>query len=94
MAPVVILALAPTLDKSLKEHRSLCPVRALRCYLNKTQDLRQGKDLIFVSFEKGFIEDILPGDFHRREISTWLTPLFSLWRIQPLEELGHPASGL
>ena len=30
MAPVVTPALAPTLDKSLKENRSLCPVRALR----------------------------------------------------------------
>ena len=29
VAPVVIPALAPTLDKSLKPDRSLCPVRAL-----------------------------------------------------------------
>ena len=36
VAPVVIPALAPTLDKSLKEDRSLCPVRALRYYLDKT----------------------------------------------------------
>ena len=35
VAPVVIPALAPTLDKSLKEDRSLCPVRALRYYLDK-----------------------------------------------------------
>ena len=46
VAPVVIPALAPTLDKSLKEDRSLCPVRALRYYLDKTQDLRQGKELV------------------------------------------------
>ena len=32
VAPVVIPALAPTLDKSLKSDRSLCPVRALRYY--------------------------------------------------------------
>ena len=37
VAPVVIPALASTLDKSLKEDRSLCPVRALRYYLDKTQ---------------------------------------------------------
>ena len=36
VAPVVIPALAPTLDKSLKEDRSLCPVRALCYYLDKT----------------------------------------------------------
>ena len=51
VAPVVIPALAPTLDKFLKEDRSLCPVLALRYYLDKTQDLRQGKELVFVSFK-------------------------------------------
>ena len=58
VAPVVIPALAPTLDKSLKEDRSLCPVRALR--LDKTQDLRTGKELVFVSFKQGFNKDISP----------------------------------
>ena len=43
VAPVVIPALAPTLDKSLKGDRSLCPVRALRYYLDRTSDLRQNK---------------------------------------------------
>ena len=43
VAPVVIPALAPTLDRSLKSDRSLCPVRALRCYLDRTSDLRQNK---------------------------------------------------
>ena len=32
VVPVIIPALAPTLDKSLKEDRTLCPVRALRYY--------------------------------------------------------------
>ena len=41
MAPVVIPALAPSLDRSLKGDRSLCPVRALRYYLDRTADLRQ-----------------------------------------------------
>ena len=59
VAPVVIPALAPTLDKSLKEDRSLCPVRALRYDLDKTQDLRQGKELVFVSFKKRFHEGYL-----------------------------------
>ena len=39
VAPVVIPALAPTLDKSLKSDRSLCPVRALRYYLDRTSEL-------------------------------------------------------
>ena len=36
VAPVVIPALAPTLDKFLKSDRSLCPIRALRYYLDRT----------------------------------------------------------
>ena len=64
---VVIPALAPTLDKSLKEDRSLCPVRALRYYLDKTQDLRPGKELVFVSFKKGFSKDTCP-----TTISSWI----------------------
>ena len=67
VAPVVIPALAPTLDKSLKSDRSLCPVRALRCYLDRTSDLRQHKELVFVSFKKGFDKDISPAT-----ISSWI----------------------
>ena len=60
VAPVVIPALAPTLDKSLKGDRSLCPVRALRYYLDRTSDLRQNKELVFVSYKKGLDKDISP----------------------------------
>ena len=67
VAPVVISALGPTLDKSLKKDRSLCPVRALRYYLDKTQDLRHGKELVFVSFKKSFAKDISPAT-----ISSWI----------------------
>ena len=64
---VVIPALAPSLDKSLKGDRSLCPVRALRYYLDRTSDLRQNKELVFVSFKKGFDKDISPAT-----ISSWI----------------------
>ena len=67
VAPVVIPALVPTLDKSLKSDRSLCPVRALRYYLDRTSDLRQHKELVFVSFKKGFDKDISPAT-----ISSWI----------------------
>ena len=53
-AQVVIPALAPTLDKSLQAGRSLCPVRALCYYLDRILDLRQKKELVFVSFTNGF----------------------------------------
>ena len=67
VAPVVIPALAPTLDKSLKSDRCLCPVRALRYYLDRTSDLRQNKELVFISFKKGFDKDIYPAT-----ISSWI----------------------
>ena len=67
VAPVVIPALAPSLDRSLKCDRSLCPVRALRYYLDRTSDIRQNKELVFVSFKKGFDKDISPAT-----ISSWI----------------------
>ena len=67
VAPVVIPALAPTLDRSLMSDRSLFPVRALRYYLDRTSDLRQNKELVFVSFKKGFDRDISPAT-----ISSWI----------------------
>ena len=67
VTPVVIPALAPTLDKSLKSDRSLCPVRALHYYLDRTSDLRQNKEYVFVSFNKGFDKNISPAS-----ISSWI----------------------
>ena len=43
VALVVIPALAPSLDKSLMEDKSHCPVRALRYYLDWTKELHKGK---------------------------------------------------
>ena len=59
--------LAPSLDRSLKGDRSLCPVRVLRYYLDRTSNLRQNKELVFVSFKKGFDKDISPAT-----ISSWI----------------------
>ena len=67
VAPVVISALSPSLDRSFKEDKSLCPVRALCYYLDKTKDLRTGKDLVFLSFPKSFQKDIVPST-----ISSWI----------------------
>ena len=67
MVPVVIPALAPTLDNSLQEDKTLCPVRALHFYLARTKDLHKGKNLVFVSFRKSFHKDIVPAT-----ISSWI----------------------
>ena len=63
LALVVIPALAPTLDKSLKGDWS--PVRAQGYDLDRTSDLRQNKEL--VSIKKGFEKDISPAT-----ISSWI----------------------
>ena len=73
VAPVVVPALAPTLDKSLKSDRSLCPVRALRYYLDRISDIRQNKELVFVSIKKGFDKDISPAN-----ISSWIKQIVIL----------------
>ena len=56
--PVVIPALKPILDSSLSQDMTLCPVRSMRYYVDKTKDLREGKHLLFVSFKSGFSGDI------------------------------------
>ena len=88
VAPVVIPALAPTLDKSLKGDRSLCPVRALRYYLDRTSDLRQNKELFFVSFKKGFDKDISPAT-----ISSWIKQTLTcfLWEVYFLWDWIQPS---
>ena len=83
VAPVVLPALAPCLDKSLKGDRSLCPVRALLYYLDRTSDLRQNKELVFVSFKKGFDKDISP-----TTISSWIKPtVFLCYELSDQEAL-------
>ena len=72
VAPVIIPALAPTLDKSLKD-RTLCPVKSLRYYLDKTKDLRSDKELVFVSFRKSFKKDIVPAT-----VSSWIKQTIGL----------------
>ena len=65
--PVVIPALIPSLDQSLAEDMTLCPVRSLRYYIDRTKDLRKGKHLLFFSFKSGF-----SGDIQRSNFSSWI----------------------
>ena len=65
--PVIIPALSNILDHSLVEDMSLCPVRALRIYLDRTKTLRKDKHLLFLSLREGYTRDI-----SRVTISQWL----------------------
>ena len=67
MSPVTISALTTIVDRQFKEDRTLCPVRALRYYLDRTKDLRGSRSLLFISFNKGHTSDIRPAT-----LSSWL----------------------
>ena len=71
--PVVIPALTTMLDSSLVEDKSLCPVRALKEYLDKTKSMRKGKALLFVLLREGYSKDVT-----RIAISQWISGLFML----------------
>ena len=60
VSPVTIPALTTIVDRQLKEDRTLCPVRALRYYLDRTKDLRGSRSLLFISFTRGYTSDIRP----------------------------------
>ena len=67
VSPVTIPALTTIVDRQFKEDRTLCPVRALRYYLDRTQDLRASRSLLFISFKEGHTSDIRPAT-----LSSWL----------------------
>ena len=60
MSLVTIPALTTIVDRQFKEDRTLCPVRALRYYLDRTKDPRGSQSLLFISFNKGHTSDIRP----------------------------------
>ena len=51
VSPVIISAFTTIVDRQFKEDRTLCPVRALRYYLDRTKDLRGSRSLLFISFK-------------------------------------------
>ena len=77
MSPVTIPALTTIVDRQFKQDRTLCPVRALRYYLDLTKDLRRSRSLLFISFKKGHTSDIRP-----TTLSSWLKQTILLWYKQ------------
>ena len=65
-SPVTILAITTIVDRPFKEDRALCPVQALRYYLDRTKDLR-GSQSLFISFKKAHTSDFRP-----TTLSSWL----------------------
>ena len=64
LRPVVIPALKTFLSSDLTEHMTLCPVRALRYYLDTS---RKGQNRLFISIKDDFYKDI-----QRSTISSWI----------------------
>lgn len=65
--PLTIPSLYGYLGPGMQEDRTLCPVRALRFYLDRTQELRADKAKLFVSYKTGF-----KGDIAKATISHWI----------------------
>ena len=55
---VTIPALTTIVDRQFEEDRTLCSVRALRFYLDRTKDLRGSQSLLFISLKKRHTSDI------------------------------------
>ena len=65
--PLTIKSLTKELDTSLLEDRSLCVVRAIRYYLDRTKDVRENRKRLFIAYKKGHTHDIC-----KNTISGWI----------------------
>ena len=67
MLSCTILALDRHLSNGMAEDRLLCPIRALRLYLERSMPWKEHKRLLFVSFKPVLKRDIVPST-----ISGWI----------------------
>ena len=82
VSPVTIPALTTIVDRQFKEDRTLCLVRALRYYLDRTKDLRGCRSLLFNAFKKGHTSDIRP-----TTLSSWLKQTKKSWTWSKLKRM-------
>ncbi len=64
---VTVKALSQFLSAGLEDDKFMCPVRAVRVYLQRTRDIRGDRRKLFVSYKSGFEKEI-----HANTISSWL----------------------
>ena len=55
VSPVTIPAPTTIVDSQFRQDRTLCPVWALRYYLDRTKDLRGSQSLLFISFRGTYL---------------------------------------
>ena len=70
---VTIPVLTTIVDRQFKEDRTLCQVRALRYYLDRTKNLRGSRSLLFVSFKKRHTSDPLHSLLGLNKLSYFVT---------------------
>ena len=67
MAPLTLKALSRMLSPELAEDKTLCLVRAVRYYLERTKEIRGERARLFIAFKKGH-----SGDITLNTISSWI----------------------
>ena len=67
MSPLILKALSKDLPRDSMEDRSLCVVRALRYYLDRSKEFRKDQKKLFVAFKKGYTQEI-----SKNTISSWI----------------------
>ena len=82
LKPIVISAIRFAEGHVKDRDRTLCPVRALKIYLRKTCDLREGKEKLFIAFKKGHKTDIV-----KNTISFWIRKTIAAAYNESPEEL-------
>ena len=70
---IKIRALAPSVGPDLQEGKALCPVRAVRCYLKRTEHFRKAQRRLFISYQENRSTDITVNT-----ISIWIKNLLHL----------------
>ena len=67
LQPVTLPGLATFAGPDLEVDRTLCPVRAIKIYLSRSKDIRNGRKELFVPFKTGAKQSIAPAT-----ISSWI----------------------
>ena len=81
LKPIVIEALKFAEGHVKDRDRTLCPVRALKIYIRNTEELREGKQKLFVAFKKGHKTDIV-----KNTVSFWIRKvIFAAYEESPEE---------
>ena len=82
LEPVTIQGLSTFVGPDLADDRKLCPVRAIKVYLSRTQDVRAGRKQLFIPYKPGSSQPIAAAT-----ISSWIqnTVRFSYQDVSPDE---------